>query len=286
MVNIFCINLDHRIDRLNETKQEFEKLELDFERISAVYNEKRGLGCTLSHIKCIEIAKQKNYNYCVVCEDDIKFEINKHNFNLLIAKFLESTSDVLIICGNHFIGNGDNKNITNYNDYFYRTTDTQTTTCYAVKQHYYDKLLDNYVKSSKYLSKCTESRYYKYSIDSMWKLLQKNDSWLIPKIYCGTQRKSYSDIEKRIVDYTNIFKLIYMTKKYVVIKFSNTDPNKSKYIEFGQLYSKQFNRTLLLDCDLIKYIFMFQPEIINSDIITVNNMEQTNYDNNVVYFSF
>ncbi len=74
-MNIFLINLEHRKDRLKNSKDEFEKLNLDFIRFDAIYHNIGQLGCTLSHIKCLEIAKEKKYPYCMICEDDVKFII-------------------------------------------------------------------------------------------------------------------------------------------------------------------------------------------------------------------
>ena len=55
---ILIINLKHREDRKNEMLQELNKFQIEKEKIifiEAVYNKEDGaLGCTASHIKCME----------------------------------------------------------------------------------------------------------------------------------------------------------------------------------------------------------------------------------------
>jgi GR25 family glycosyltransferase involved in LPS biosynthesis len=85
----YYINLDYKTERNEKTKQELEKYNLQYlvERVSAVaaFNEtikceygsddwkKCVDGCTQSHLKIINEAKEKNYERILVFEDDIYF---------------------------------------------------------------------------------------------------------------------------------------------------------------------------------------------------------------------
>jgi GR25 family glycosyltransferase involved in LPS biosynthesis len=85
----YYINLDYKLERNEKTKQELEKYNLQYlvERVSAVaaFNEtikceygsddwkKCVDGCTQSHLKIINEAKEKNYERILVFEDDIYF---------------------------------------------------------------------------------------------------------------------------------------------------------------------------------------------------------------------
>jgi len=71
--NTLYINLEHRTDRLEHVKIELSKLGIDGERVNAVKSKIGAIGCTLSHIRCLEIAKQRDYEYVFICEDDIQF---------------------------------------------------------------------------------------------------------------------------------------------------------------------------------------------------------------------
>ena len=77
-IPILYINLDYRTDR----KEEMEKIlnGLNYERVSAVKKDDGYIGCSLSHIKWIEIAKSRNYEKVIILEDDFMFKEN-HNFN-------------------------------------------------------------------------------------------------------------------------------------------------------------------------------------------------------------
>ena len=61
------INLDHRKDRLEHVEKEFEKMGIQGERFNAIKPSSGAVGCTLSHIKCLEIAKERDYEQVFIC---------------------------------------------------------------------------------------------------------------------------------------------------------------------------------------------------------------------------
>ena len=61
--NTFFINLESRIDRLEHAEKEFEKLGIEAERVNARKNHNGALGCTFSHIACLQLAKKRNYEH-------------------------------------------------------------------------------------------------------------------------------------------------------------------------------------------------------------------------------
>ena len=67
------INLKHRIDRWKHTLIEFEKLGLIANRFDAIKNQDGRIGCTMSHIKCLEYAIENDLDYILISEDDITF---------------------------------------------------------------------------------------------------------------------------------------------------------------------------------------------------------------------
>jgi hypothetical protein len=66
------INLDKNENRDNKLKNEFSKWPSSPERISAIKHIFGWMGCAASHIKCIKIAKERNYPWVLVIEDDCK----------------------------------------------------------------------------------------------------------------------------------------------------------------------------------------------------------------------
>lgn len=191
--NVLYINLDSRVDRKNNVENELRKIGLIGEKFSAIINEKGHIGCTMSHIRCLEIAKERDLDHILIVEDDILFK-NPDIFIDQLNKFLRSNKDfdVLLLAGN------------NYKPYLYvdefciQVNNCQTTTGYLVKNHYYDKLIDNYKVGLKNL---IESSKDIYCIDQYWKNLQKNDKWFLITPLTVTQREGYSNIEKKKVNY-------------------------------------------------------------------------------------
>lgn len=191
------INLEHRKDRNESVLNEFSKINiLNPQRFNAIKNENGAIGCSLSHIKCLEIAIKNNYEYVMICEDDIEI-LYPSLFTENINKFLNSKIDwdVVLIAGNNMIP---------YNfvtDYCIKIYNCLTTTGYIVKNNYFATLLKNYKEGVLNLMKDPDNSSYK--IDKYWQILQKKDNWymLIPPTI--VQKEDYSDIEKKVTNFKN-----------------------------------------------------------------------------------
>jgi GR25 family glycosyltransferase involved in LPS biosynthesis len=207
--NVLFINLEERQDRLLNINKEFAKMGIqNAERILAVKLENGALGCTLSHIKCLELAKKQNYEMVVICEDDVEFtqpEIFWESLTKLDSS--ESSNwDVLLLAGN---------NLKPYNkifDFALQVFNCQTTTAYIVKNHYYDKLLNNFRESSNRLIREPQMKHL-YALDIYWKKLQIQDTWILPIPLTITQYNNWSNIENRQVLYREC--LLDYEKKYL-----------------------------------------------------------------------
>jgi len=195
LLDIYYINLSHRQDRNREIIEEFEGIGLiRFNRYEAVFNQNGALGCAISHRNVIRDYIKKQDRLLMICEDDIKFLVDRNTLEKIIQVFLSDPNlDVLCLGNNHF-------NQYSYNDYFFLTSDTQTTSCYVIKPHMIDIMLDNFELSVRLLN-FGISKIYKPEIDQVWKLLQKKYNFVIPKEKFAIQRESFSDIEKQAVDY-------------------------------------------------------------------------------------
>jgi len=192
------INLEHRTDRLQHVTQELHKIGLHTaERFHAIRTTAGNVGCTMSHIKCLEIAKQRNYPHIFICEDDITFT-NPAVFLKSLQHVYDSKMewDVLVIGGNNA------PPFQPINEYCVRAYNVQTTTGYIVKQKYYDTLLANYKEGINLLLREPEKKT-QYSIDIYWKTLQSQDVWLLLIPLTVIQYYDYSDIECRVVEYGN-----------------------------------------------------------------------------------
>lgn len=198
--NVFYINLEHRTDRKEHVERELTELGWEFTRFNAIkLPNNPALGCTLSHLKILEHAKSNNLDYVVIVEDDICFT-NKpfflDNFNKTISS--GKNFDVCILSGNLI---PPHKPF--LSDYAIQVSHSQTTTGYMVKHHYYDTLINN-IKTGANLLLRNPSKLNLYAIDMYWLQLQKRDMWIINVPLTVTQMESYSDIEHRDVNYTQL----------------------------------------------------------------------------------
>lgn len=191
------INLEHRKDRNESVLKELSKINIQNpERFNAIEMKNGAIGCSLSHIKCIEIAMKRNYDYIMICEDDIEI-LNPSLFVENINKFLNSQIewDVVLIAGNNMIP---------YNfvtEYCIKIYNCLTTTGYIVKNKYFSTLLNNYKEGVTKLMK--EQSNSSYKIDKYWLSLQNKDNWymIIPPTII--QKEDYSDIEKKVTNFRN-----------------------------------------------------------------------------------
>ena len=195
--HILYINLDYRTDRLEHVLKEFEKIGiLNGQRMPAIKMKHGNVGCSLSHIKCLELAKKEEWSCVFICEDDITFT-NPTVFLNSLQKFVESdiSWDVLIIGGNNC------PPFQVINEYCTRVGNIQTTTGYIVRKEYYDVLIENFKEGLNKLLREPDKKK-QYCIDIYWKELQTKDRWYLLTPLTVIQYNDYSDIEEKITDYS------------------------------------------------------------------------------------
>lgn len=206
--NTLYINLQSRTDRLEHVQSELKKLGIEGERFNAIKTSSGAVGCTLSHIKCLEIAKERNYEEVFICEDDITFT-NPELFKENLQKFCDNEDimwDVLIIGGNNV------PPYNQYSDYCARVYNCQTTTGYIVKQDFYDIMIKNFKEGVAKLIKDPNNKR-EYAIDIHWKKLQMENFWYMITPPTVTQYENYSDIEERNTNYNHL--MLDMDKKWM-----------------------------------------------------------------------
>lgn len=194
----YYINLLSRPDRKQHVESQMKTLGIPIDRFNAVKLPNGALGCSMSHLKCLEMAKKSGWSHLLIVEDDIKFnkpELLKKQLNKFLSR--HQLWDVVLIGGN---------NVPPYqpiDDTCVRVASCQTTTGYLVNGHYFDTLIDNYRTSIKKLIENPEL-HVMYAIDKYWFHLQKRDNWYLIIPLSVTQREDYSDIEKRPTNYANV----------------------------------------------------------------------------------
>jgi len=204
--NIYYINLSSRTDRNIHMKKQLYNLGWKGERVEAIELENGRVGCTLSHIKCLKMAIEKQLDYIVILEDDIHFlnpSVFKENFHHCLNTL--SNWDVILIAGNNI------RPYTRINDSCVKIVNTQTTTGYMVKNHYFSILLNNIKEGLTYLLKNPEI-HSKFAIDRYWFSLQEKDNWYLITPLTVSQLQGYSNIEERETNYTQL--MLMLDKPY------------------------------------------------------------------------
>jgi GR25 family glycosyltransferase involved in LPS biosynthesis len=194
----FYINLASRPDRKEHVEKQLQTIGIQAERFNAINLSNGAIGCSMSHLKCLEIAKKEGWSHLLIVEDDIKF-LKPELFKSQLNNFLSTHSswDVILIAGNNF------PPYQAIDDTCIKVATCQTTTGYIVNGHYFDILIDNFRRGIKKLVENPE-KHTLYAIDKYWFHLQKKDNWYLIIPLSVTQREDYSDIEKRSTNYAKI----------------------------------------------------------------------------------
>jgi GR25 family glycosyltransferase involved in LPS biosynthesis len=198
ITNAFYINLLSRPDRKQHVESQLNLLGITAERFNAIKLTNGALGCSLSHLKCLETAREKSWSHVLIVEDDIQFlkpALFKNQLNLFLSN--HSAWDVVLLGGNNVppYEKIDNTCI--------KVSTCQTTTGYLVNGHYFSTLIDNFRNGIKKLMSFPDQHRI-YAIDKFWFQLQKQDNWFLITPLTVTQREDYSDIEKRATNYSNV----------------------------------------------------------------------------------
>ena len=198
--HILYINLDSRPDRRTHIEQQLNTLGWsagEYERFPAIKLANGRIGCSLSHLKCLQMAKERGYTHVLLCEDDTQFlapEELKRQFNTFLQSYPTLKWDVIMLAGN---------NVPPYkrlSPAAIQVTHCQTTTCYLVNQPYYDTLLQN-IRDGLNLLVRMPTQHVDYAIDKYWLRLQKAGHWFLITPPTVVQRDDYSDIEKKHTRY-------------------------------------------------------------------------------------
>ena len=209
ITNVFYINLTERADRRAQVEQQLNLVGLtQFNRFNAIKLPNGALGCSMSHLKCLQLAKERNLDHILIVEDDIIF-LNPEIFIRQLNKFLQNNKewDVLLIAGN---------NVPPYrvvDETCVQVSWCQTTTGYLIRNQYYDTLIANIKEGINMLIREPKNKIM-YAIDKYWLSLQKTDMWLLLVPLTVSQREGYSNIENCVTNFTKI--MIDLDKPYLL----------------------------------------------------------------------
>uniref|UniRef100_A0A6C0DC39 Glycosyltransferase n=1 Tax=viral metagenome TaxID=1070528 RepID=A0A6C0DC39_9ZZZZ len=195
IASVVFINLAKRTDRLAQIVPELACFGERVERLEAIENSFGAIGCTLSHIRALQNAKDANKKNVLIVEDDFMWlPENKAAGVARLKAFLAKPYDVIMLTGTSI----------HMDKASGRVGFACCGTAYVVAEHYYDTLIANMKEGVLGLMKTKVKP--QYALDVYWRTLMQRDLWFMVQPILATQRPSYSDIENRVVDYGYLFK--------------------------------------------------------------------------------
>jgi GR25 family glycosyltransferase involved in LPS biosynthesis len=199
------INLIEREDRKLTVSHQLKNIGVvNPQWISAIKTKDGAIGCSMSHIKCLELAKKNNWEYVCVIEDDFKC-VDPSTFKSSLSLFQKNSIkdniswDILLLGGNNCPPYYKIPNV----EYCVQITNCQCTVAYIVKQCFYDTLIQNYREGVGKLMRDPRNKR-EFAIDMYWKHLQYSGRWFILIPLTITQETSYSDVEEKVINYDHL----------------------------------------------------------------------------------
>lgn len=210
---IYCVNLDKRIDRWEESKEQFEKHNLNVDRFSAVDGsimegeefeqfKKTGqlngvcdghIGCSFSHLQVVRSLKSDGLKNALVLEDDVQFDDELNKKLSSIMEQVPDNWDMLYFGGNHAANNPNSPGkLVKVTENIFKTTHCLTTHSYAIKNTVYDKIIS-----------CINGTA---PIDTSYSRVQPYINCYVIRPHLAWQRPSYSEIAGKFTDRPFLYK--------------------------------------------------------------------------------
>ena len=190
-VQTYYINLAHRQDRRQNIENELKKMNIHpYQRFDAIKHGFGALGCSKSHIKCLELGIQSGADHVVVFEDDFQFLISPSEYANLLESLQTVHYDVVLLAYNAY-----DRNLRPTTHPLLRSIrDSRTASGYIVRRQYLPTLLYNFQEGARFLEMSRKEN--RHACDIYWFPLQAVDKWFSYYKRAGKQRAGYSDIEK------------------------------------------------------------------------------------------
>jgi glycosyl transferase family 25 len=166
--HIFYINLKKRTDRKEKLTTQLNEYGLSAERFEAIETPGFGiLGCCLSHLMVLQIARDRKYKRVLILEDDFRFLVSPKVFHKKIRDLFLTTYadfDVCMLSYNMI----ESEEIVGLN-LINKVIDAQTASGYIVQMHYYDVLIELLKETIPQLF--STRIHWIYANDQIWKQL-------------------------------------------------------------------------------------------------------------------
>jgi len=190
---MYCVNLDERTDRWEHAQKEFEKAGIKdrVQRFSAIRDDDGRVGIIKSNLGVVKLAKKKGLKNVLVFEDDVEFIVD--NPQEVLA---ESLSQI----GNldwqlFYLGANTHNKLIKIKPNLILLKNAFAVHSMAYNEKSYDKFIKRYEGLNKISNMNDILDVY------LAQYFQVNSICLMVNPMMTTQMNSYSDIEKRVVNY-------------------------------------------------------------------------------------
>jgi len=193
---IWCINLPERTDRLEHSMKEFEKAGIqDKVKIFPAIREPDGrVGVIKSNLAIVKSAKEKNLKNVLIFEDDVEFIVDDPQ--LCLEKTISQIEGIKWYL--FYLGANTHQKLIKFKPNLILLKNAFAVHSMAYSNLSYDKIIKKYDGLNKIGS-------YNDILDVfLAQEIQEKYICLMTNPMLTTQMNSYSDIEKRIVDYSFI----------------------------------------------------------------------------------
>ena len=185
----FYINLDRRTDRRAEIEKELADNGIVAERFPAIEHASGIIGCGLSHIAVLKLARERGYKSVMIFEDDFMFLDTDTSWKSKIP-----TSYDIVMLAYHEL-----EPSTPHDEIFNRVRKVSTTSGYIVHSRFYDTLIARWEEGVRLLEET--GMHWFYGLDQYWNELSPRCEWYLFKTRIGKQRAGFSDLAGQFMEY-------------------------------------------------------------------------------------
>ena len=213
---VFVINLDKRPDRWSDIQVEFK--DWNIERLSATEFNPGWKGTTLSHIRCMELAKKRNYDWVVILEDDcVLTEDASNRFKNLLPVLWNRRSEWDVFMGGVSLYLGVPWNTMSNDPRLYEVKSTGTCFTFLHKDSYIS-ILNRIPKDPSEMhdqgTDCIDT-WYRFNNVRVWTTAP----------FLTLQKPSFSDLSNKFADSDELYK-----KSEFLLLHTESPKPKSKFI--------------------------------------------------------
>jgi hypothetical protein len=228
---IFYINLSHRTDRNDKMIEGFKKMNLlqKAERFDAIKHKNGAVGCALSHIACLEMAKERKLKNVLILEDDIEWRITREELDQKLLNFFDNIDDwaVLLfsVIADHMIY---------VKEGICRVKKAYTTAGYFLDEDYYDELIKCFKGGIETMEKGGEEW-----IDVAWWPLQEKHKYYMIVPVLAHQYDNASDIRGEQI-------IQYRFDKPFSVRMEGGSGNRMFQLAFGYAKARKYGEYFFL----------------------------------------